>query len=122
MVPGTTRCVLMASSLKYIDSVETETHVYIATERVRPLEGVLRDWETGGALSGSSASKGKGREDWVGWGIRAVSVRAISRHPAQSLTAAFRLPWRSSMRPLYQSTTRTSSHPPSSSRPPWNGD
>lgn len=67
----------MERRLKYIDSIETETHVYIATERVRPLEGVLRDWETGGALSGNSAAKGKGREDWVGWGLRAISVRPV---------------------------------------------
>lgn len=67
----------MQHRIKYVDAVETETHVYIATERVRPLEGVLRDWETGGALAGSSASKGKGREDWVGWGVRSVSVSAV---------------------------------------------
>ena len=57
-------------SIRYIDSVETDTHVYIATERVRPLEGVLRDWTTGGALAG----KGKGKEDWIGWGVRSISV------------------------------------------------
>ena len=44
--------------------------MYIATERVRPLEGVLRDWTTGGALAG----KGKGKEDWIGWGVRSISV------------------------------------------------
>ena len=61
-------------SVKYVDSVETDTHIYIATERVRPLEGVLRDWEIGGALSGSSTAKGKGKEDWIGWGVRSLSV------------------------------------------------
>ncbi|OXC70667.1 hypothetical protein AYX13_00645 [Cryptococcus neoformans] len=58
--------------IRYIDSVETETHIYIATERVRPLEGVLRDWETGGALA-SGASRAKGKENWIGWGVRSVS-------------------------------------------------
>ncbi|WWD19545.1 hypothetical protein CI109_104006 [Kwoniella shandongensis] len=60
--------------VKYIDSVETETHVYIATERVRPLEGVLRDWETGGGLAGSGATKGKGKEEWIGWGVKSIST------------------------------------------------
>ncbi|OXH27111.1 SCY1-like [Cryptococcus neoformans] len=58
--------------IRYIDSVETETHIYIATERVRPLEGVLRDWETGGALA-SGAGRAKGKENWIGWGVRSVS-------------------------------------------------
>lgn len=62
---------LMDLRIKYIDSVETDTHVYIATERVRPLNAVLRDWETGGSLGGS---KGKGRENWVGWGVRSIAV------------------------------------------------
>lgn len=61
--------------IKYIDSVETETHVYIATERVRPLEGVLREWQTGGPYA---SSKGKGKEHWIGWGIQSVAVRADS--------------------------------------------
>jgi len=63
---------LIHCSIKYIDSVETDTHIYIATERIRPLEGVLRDWDTGGALAASS--KGKGKEDWIGWGIKSISV------------------------------------------------
>ncbi|OWZ36136.1 SCY1-like [Cryptococcus neoformans c45] len=58
--------------IRYIDSVETETHIYIATERVRPLEGVLRDWETGGALA-LGAGRAKGKENWIGWGVRSVS-------------------------------------------------
>ena len=65
---------IMYRSVKYVDSVETDTHIYIATERVRPLEGVLRDWEVGGGLSGSSSAKGKGKEDWIGWGVRSISV------------------------------------------------
>ena len=59
--------------IRYIDSVETETHVYIATERLRPLEGVLRDWANGGALGGGQG-KGKGKEDWIGWGVRSIAV------------------------------------------------
>ncbi|ORX40692.1 armadillo-type protein [Kockovaella imperatae] len=76
--------------IKYIDSVETETHVYIATERVRPLEGVLRDWTTGGALS---QGKGKGKEDWIGWGIRSISTAlAFLNSPPLSLHHAYLLP------------------------------
>jgi SCY1-like protein 1 len=48
--------------------------VYIATERVRPLEGVLRDWQTGGALGSSGAAKGKGKENWIGWGVKSIAV------------------------------------------------
>jgi SCY1-like protein 1 len=62
-----TRKPLLIARIRYIDSVETDTHVYIATERVRPLEGVLRDWPTG-------SSKGKGKEEWIGWGVRSISV------------------------------------------------
>jgi SCY1-like protein 1 len=53
--------------IKYVDSIETETHVYIATERVRPLQGVLRDTDL----------KGKAKEEWIGWGVKSISV---SRH------------------------------------------
>ncbi|ODO05374.1 SCY1 protein kinase [Cryptococcus wingfieldii CBS 7118] len=61
--------------IKYIDSIETETHVYIATERVRPLAAVLRDWDTGGALAtGSGASRAKGKEEWIGWGVKSIST------------------------------------------------
>lgn len=42
---------------------------------MRPLEAVLRDWQTGGALANSGSAKGKGREDWIGWGVKSVAVR-----------------------------------------------
>lgn len=50
--------------IKYVDSIETDTHVYIATERVRPLQGVLRDTDL----------KGKAKEEWIGWGVKSISV------------------------------------------------
>ncbi|CAD6573941.1 MAG: hypothetical protein TREMPRED_000967 [Tremellales sp. Tagirdzhanova-0007] len=79
--------------VKYVDSVETDTHIYIATERVRPLEGVLRDWEIGGALSGSSTAKGKGKEDWIGWGVRSLSVAiAFLNSPPLSLHHSYLIP------------------------------
>ncbi|OCF77226.1 SCY1 protein kinase [Kwoniella mangroviensis CBS 8886] len=77
--------------IKYIDSVETETHIYIATERVRPLGGVLRDWETGGALA--SKGKGKGKEEWIGWGVKSVSTAlAFLNAPPLSQHHAYLLP------------------------------
>ncbi|WWC64691.1 uncharacterized protein I303_107302 [Kwoniella dejecticola CBS 10117] len=79
--------------IRYIDSVETETHIYIATERVRPLGGVLRDWETGGALSGSGVNKGKGKEQWIGWGVKSISTAlAFLNSPPLSLHHAYLLP------------------------------
>lgn len=47
-----------------MDSIETDTHVYIATERVRPLQSVLRDTDL----------KGKAKEEWIGWGVKSISV------------------------------------------------
>jgi len=53
--------------IKYVDSIETDTHVYIATERVRPLQGVLRDTDL----------KGKAKEEWIGWGVKSISVSPV---------------------------------------------
>ncbi|WVR00194.1 hypothetical protein IAU59_007336 [Kwoniella sp. CBS 9459] len=79
--------------VKYIDSVETETHIYIAMERVRPLQGVLRDWETGGALAGSGSTKGKGKEEWIGWGVKSISTAlAFLNSPPLSQHHAYLLP------------------------------
>ena len=50
--------------IKYVDSIETDTHVYIATERVRPLQSVLRDTDL----------KGKAKEEWIGWGVKSISA------------------------------------------------
>ncbi|WOO79216.1 N-terminal kinase-like protein [Vanrija pseudolonga] len=80
--------------LKYIDSVETETHIYIATEQVRPLQGVLRDWERGGALASTSAVKNKeGKEAWLGWGVKSISTAlAFLNSPPLSQHHAYLLP------------------------------
>ncbi|KAK4689876.1 SCY1-like protein 1, partial [Tremellales sp. Uapishka_1] len=76
--------------VKYIDSVETETHVYIATERVRPLQAVLRDWESGGGLGGKSK---EGRDNWIGWGIKGVSTAlSFLNSPPLSLHHSYILP------------------------------
>ncbi|KAF8909893.1 armadillo-type protein [Mucidula mucida] len=51
--------------LKYIDAVESDSTIFIMTERVRPLQAVLDSW----SLKGS-----KEREDWLLWGLHRVSV------------------------------------------------
>ncbi|CAK9786513.1 hypothetical protein CC85DRAFT_256266 [Cutaneotrichosporon oleaginosum] len=80
--------------IKYIDSVETETHIYIATEPVRPVQAVLRDWGTGGALTGSAAARGKaGKEAWLGWGVRSISTAlAFLNAPPLSQHHAYLIP------------------------------
>jgi len=60
----------LTNRIKYIDSVETETHVYIATEPVRPLAAVMRDMEGAGAGAKSRESKAS----WMGWGLKSISV------------------------------------------------
>ncbi|KAG6920078.1 hypothetical protein DXG01_010146 [Tephrocybe rancida] len=51
--------------LKFMDAVETDTIIYIMTERVRPLQSVLQLW---------SARETKAREDWLLWGLHRISI------------------------------------------------
>ncbi|KAJ9115267.1 hypothetical protein QFC20_001134 [Naganishia adeliensis] len=60
--------------LKYIDSVETETHIYIATERVTPLGAVLQQWEDGKIVKGDAGSRKKGQEEWITWGLKSIGT------------------------------------------------
>ncbi|PWN46255.1 ARM repeat-containing protein, partial [Ceraceosorus guamensis] len=50
--------------LKFIDSFENEKAVYIAVEKVRPLGKAIED----------QRNRAKGREEWIGWGIRSVAT------------------------------------------------
>ncbi|KZO90737.1 ARM repeat-containing protein [Calocera viscosa TUFC12733] len=50
--------------LKFIDVVETESMIYIVTERVTPLRVAMEQW----------TGKGKEREDWAVWGLHRVCV------------------------------------------------
>lgn len=52
--------------LKFMDAVESDSNLYIMTERVRPLPSVLPSW---------SSKSGQEREDWLLWGLHRVSVR-----------------------------------------------
>ncbi|KAI0093158.1 ARM repeat-containing protein [Irpex rosettiformis] len=51
--------------LKFLDSVETDTTIYIMTERVRPLSAAMQDW---------SSKSEKAKEDWLLWGLHRLSV------------------------------------------------
>lgn len=51
--------------LKFMDGVETDSTVYIMTERVRPLSAALSEW---------SSKEAQEREDWLIWGLHRVSV------------------------------------------------
>lgn len=55
--------------LKFMDGVETDSTVYIMTERVRPLSAALSEW---------SSKEAQEREDWLIWGLHRVSVRSNS--------------------------------------------
>lgn len=52
--------------LKFLDAVETDTTVYIMTERVRPLAAAIQERASKGAQE---------KEDWLLWGIHRISVR-----------------------------------------------
>lgn len=52
--------------LKFMDAVESDTTIYIMTERVRPLPSVLPSW---------SGKSDREREEWLLWGLHRVSVR-----------------------------------------------
>ncbi|KAI5454226.1 Nuclear aminoacylation-dependent tRNA export pathway component [Naganishia albida] len=60
--------------LKYIDSVETDTQIYIATERVTPLGAVLQQWQDGKIVKGDAASRKRGQEEWIAWGLRSIGT------------------------------------------------
>lgn len=51
--------------LKFMDAVESETTIYIMTERVRPLYSVLPQY---------SSKNSQEREDWLLWGLHRISV------------------------------------------------
>lgn len=80
-------------SLRYVDSIETETHVYIATERVKSLDAVLSDWDSSTILSGPG--KAKAKQEWLAWGIRSigtalafVNAPPLSQHHALVLSSS----------------------------------
>ena len=54
--------------LKYLDAYETETAVYIVTERVQPLSK---------SLEGESDRAAAATEEWLIWGLHRISVRQL---------------------------------------------
>ncbi|EKM53988.1 uncharacterized protein PHACADRAFT_96310 [Phanerochaete carnosa HHB-10118-sp] len=51
--------------LKFLDAVETDTTVYIMTERVRPLAPAIQE---------RASKSAQEKEDWLLWGIHRISV------------------------------------------------
>ncbi|KAJ3517647.1 hypothetical protein NLJ89_g377 [Agrocybe chaxingu] len=51
--------------LKFMDAVESDSSIFIMTERVRPLSSVLAQYSTKNAQE---------REDWLIWGLHRISV------------------------------------------------
>jgi SCY1-like protein 1 len=60
--------------LKFMDAVESESSIFIMTERVRPLLNVLPQYST---------KKAQETEDWLLWGLHRISVS--SRHLCEAL-------------------------------------
>ncbi|TDL22586.1 ARM repeat-containing protein [Rickenella mellea] len=51
--------------LKFMDAVETDTTIYIMTDRVQPL---------GKALAAASSKSSREKEDWLVWGLHRISI------------------------------------------------
>ena len=60
--------------LKFMDAVESESSIFIMTERVRPLFNMLPQYAT---------KKAQETEDWLLWGLHRISVS--SRHFCEAL-------------------------------------
>jgi len=56
--------------LKFMDAVETDSTIYIMTERVRTLPATLQTWQSRPAQE---------REDWLLWGLHRISVRCCTK-------------------------------------------
>ncbi|KAF8904359.1 armadillo-type protein [Gymnopilus junonius] len=76
--------------LKFMDAVESDTCIYIMTERVRPLSTILPQYSTKNAQE---------REDWLLWGLHRISValtflndQCLSTHGKVSTNAIFLTP------------------------------
>ena len=52
--------------LKFMDAIESDSTIYIMTERVRPLSAVLTQYSNKAVQE---------REDWLLWGLQRISVR-----------------------------------------------
>lgn len=53
--------------LKFIDVVETDSTIYIVTERVQPLGAAISSWGSKPVAA---------REEWLVWGLLRVAVRS----------------------------------------------
>lgn len=62
--------------LRFIDAVDTDSIIYIMTERVQPL---------GRAMQSLSMKSVKDKEDWLVWGLHRISVCAFIVHLVSTL-------------------------------------
>lgn len=53
--------------LKFIDVVETDSTLYIVTERVQPLGAAISSWSNKPVAA---------REEWLVWGLLRIAVRS----------------------------------------------
>lgn len=67
--------------------METETHIYIATERVTPLGAVLQHWEEGKVVKGDPETRRRGQDEWLAWGLKSIAVSPFSTSARQKITA-----------------------------------
>ncbi|KAI0043803.1 ARM repeat-containing protein [Auriscalpium vulgare] len=68
--------------LKFMDAVETDTTIYIMTERVRPLVSELPTWYSKGAQE---------KQDWLLWGLHRISTAlAFVNDPCNSTHGSIR--------------------------------
>ena len=67
--------------LKFIDAVDSDTIIYIMTERVQPL---------GKAMQSLSMKGAKDKEDWLVWGLHRISVRIATDCFECSINMEFR--------------------------------
>lgn len=65
--------------LKFMDAVESDTSIYIMTERVHPLSNILPAW---------ALRKASEKEDWLLWGLHRISVREADFYKNMWLTLA----------------------------------
>ncbi|EJD37516.1 ARM repeat-containing protein [Auricularia subglabra TFB-10046 SS5] len=69
--------------LKFLDAVETDSNIYIVTERVRPLAKAMSNWAT---------KSDKERQEWLVWGLHRISVAlAFINESAASTHGAIRV-------------------------------
>lgn len=55
--------------LKFLDAVETDSTIYIMTERVRPLASAIQE---------RTSKPAQEKEDWLLWGLHRIAVSCFT--------------------------------------------